>query len=225
MKMTMYDEYGSREQLSRRAEEKVRLLHELTAFLEENNPPLLSDLIERIKPLITHNYVPISELIDIINSKIYPSKIIQETSLPVVVTSFSQVINNLKMIDARNISINSEKTTEEARIDIDGLEVSLLVGDSKYLLHSLSTESQPYKILSYLMNNANKKLRFQTVKLESDSVNYNYSPSEFARQIGFDKPLLKKLFFPIRVKNFIEFRKSVALNQEQVIQLINVLKP
>lgn len=80
--MTSYQpQRETRYDREKRQIDKDRLMRELREYLEKNNPPLLGDLKHRLRPLLGFGYAHLPELIDLVNVKIFPMKIMNIDTL------------------------------------------------------------------------------------------------------------------------------------------------
>lgn len=112
------------------------------------------------------------------------------------------------------------------RLNMKGRKMLLETPGTDYHIYTFKPDSEPSKIFGYLMNNADTRLKFSTVKLEANSPDYKYSPSEMARKAGFNKnKLLKDYFMPVRTKAEILLRKSIEVNQNELAELTKNLSP
>jgi hypothetical protein len=202
-----------------RSEEKDRLLLELRQFLKENNPPLLSDLIIKIKPIVKFNHVKSEELLLMINQTINPCKIILDQEDKAAYTH--PWYEDLKMIDSRETTPATDDMVT-IRLNKKGTELLLETPEKSFKLYTFRPGSYPSKIFDYLMTNEGEILRYPDVKMNADSLDYKYSPSELARSVGFDKKL-KDYFLPIRSKSEIRFRKSVKISKDDLSKLEKTL--
>lgn len=80
--------------INRRKESLV----EFREYIRDNNPPVLDDLISRVKSLVTYSSFKVDDLVRIVNKEIHPFELIIGQSSKPVVTSIDQLILNPKII-------------------------------------------------------------------------------------------------------------------------------
>jgi len=95
------------ELISRRNEALV----EFRRYLRENNPPVLDDLISRVKSLITYNFFKVDDLVRIVNKDIHPFELIVEESSSPIVTDVNQLVRN-----PRIVSNKTERTVSNSLV-------------------------------------------------------------------------------------------------------------
>jgi len=91
-----------------RDDEQKKLLFELTSYLDANNPPFFTELILRIKPLLRGRYYTYEELLEFVNTRVYPLELVLENTDNIVITSVDPKTLGLKMIDTRKVPQKNE---------------------------------------------------------------------------------------------------------------------
>lgn len=99
----------TRHDLERRRQEREYMLAKYRKYIDDNNPPLLNDLQEHMKPLIDWGYANIPELLSIVNAKIHPMKVINIHEGTFVYTA--NIFDGLKLIDTRDNPIPQKPTS------------------------------------------------------------------------------------------------------------------
>jgi|GEM_PF-4999376 len=119
---------------------------------------------------------------------------------------------------------------QRARKDVEvklgkvGNELILETPHGNYLINSFKPGSDPGKIFDYLMNHEGELLKFKTIKLEADCVDYRSSFSDMARIANFDLKL-KEWFMPVRSKSEVRIQKSCNVNQTELAKVVKNLRP
>lgn len=122
----------------------------------------------------------------------------------------------------KSLDQSDSKASVQVSVEIVGNGLVIKVGESPYKIHHLQVESVPYKIIQYLMRYPDGILPWSKLRLEADVVNYKTSPAEFVRQLGFSGEL-RDIFFPVRTKTDIQFRRSLSLDRNAAINLTKIL--
>jgi len=62
--------------------EREYSLKQFREYVDDNNPPIMSDLVKAMKRVTDFGYASLPDLLTIVNDKIYPSKVIEDDSKP-----------------------------------------------------------------------------------------------------------------------------------------------
>src|SRR3989344_3298408 len=97
---------NSRYDLERREQERRRLLEGYRSYVDQNSPPLMSDLKKHMRPLLEFGYANLPELLNIVNAKIFPMRVVDTDNGPLSYSTSTDVLGGLRLIDTRD----NEKT-------------------------------------------------------------------------------------------------------------------
>jgi hypothetical protein len=104
-----------------RERDKERLFLQLREYIDNNNPPELSNIKKLIKPLLSFGYVSLHDILTIVNAKIYPL-IIENSQNDEVIISWDSLLKDLRMTDTR--TQHSEQGSVESN---DTISVSFVI--------------------------------------------------------------------------------------------------
>jgi len=93
---------NSRYDLERREQERRRLLEVYRSYVDQNSPPLMSDLKNHMKPLLDFGYANLPELLNIVNAKIFPMRVVNNDDGLVSYNTSTDVLGGLRLIDTRD---------------------------------------------------------------------------------------------------------------------------
>ena len=142
-----------------RKDEKDYAIRQFREFIDNNNPPLLGDLIIAMKRVTSFGYAGLPELLMIVNAKIYPLRVVvDESSTPtyqhIKINGYKHYLNLVDTLAETYVSVSIEHL-------FDSNSVALKRGDfavhqdgftTSYKLKLIPLEPKQHRVLAALLS-------------------------------------------------------------------------